>query len=141
MSFRIGLAIAGFALSNDNEQALMNSRHVTLDAYVIDTLMRDLVGHDRNTAAFLVFLHFWRQTNSATQSLPASYESIATDVGLSKRTVQNGVSLLLRRGLISVKRAYATAVPEYRVRKPWVRKRSSPQPARAAPGPARKALR
>ena len=29
---------------------------VQLDAYVLDTLMRDLTGHDRQPSAFLVYL-------------------------------------------------------------------------------------
>ena len=31
-------------------------------AYVLDTLMADLVGHDRQPSAFLVYLHLWRRT-------------------------------------------------------------------------------
>jgi hypothetical protein len=33
---------------------------VEVDAYVIDTLLPDLVGHDRRPSAFLVYLHLWR---------------------------------------------------------------------------------
>jgi hypothetical protein len=29
---------------------------VPIDAYILDTLMRDLVGHDRQPSAFLVYL-------------------------------------------------------------------------------------
>ena len=34
-----------------------------LDAYVVDVLLRDLAGHDRSPAAFLVFLFLWRRTH------------------------------------------------------------------------------
>ena len=33
-----------------------------LDEYVLDVLMRDLVGHDKSPSAFLVYLHIWSQT-------------------------------------------------------------------------------
>src|SRR6266536_1055507 len=36
--------------------------HVTLDTYVVDTLMPDLVGHDRAPSAFLVFLFLYRRS-------------------------------------------------------------------------------
>ena len=45
---------------------------------------------------------------------------IADDTGLSKSAVQNGVRILVRRRLVSVHRATATAVPEYRVARPWL---------------------
>lgn len=34
----------------------MSNKQYVLDAYVLDTLMRDLVGHDLRTSAFLVYL-------------------------------------------------------------------------------------
>lgn len=99
----------------------MNRRGVLLDPYIIDTLMRDLVCHDRSAASFLVFLHLWTETKSGTQPVATSYQSIAGSVGLSKRSVQTGVAKLAVRRLVTVRRANATAIPEYRVRKPWAR--------------------
>ena len=32
---------------------------LTLDPYVIETLMPDLVGHDKQPSAFVVFLYLW----------------------------------------------------------------------------------
>jgi hypothetical protein len=100
----------------------VKKRSLTIDTYVVDTLMRDLVGHDRSTAAFLVFLYLWNETDGGTHSFATGYESMAVSIGLSKRTVQNAVALLAGRGLIIIKRAYATALPEYYIRKPWARK-------------------
>ena len=34
-----------------------------LDSYVLDTLMCDLVGHDRRPSAFLVYLYLWRHSH------------------------------------------------------------------------------
>ena len=34
----------------------MTNKHYTIDGYVLDTLMRDLVGHDHRPSAFLVYL-------------------------------------------------------------------------------------
>jgi len=103
----------------------MSRRGVILDSYIVDTLMRDLVGHDRSAASFLVFLYLWRGTNSGTEAVATSYQSIAGGVGLSKRSVQDAVAKLAVRRLVTVKRAYATAVPEYRIRKPWARAKPS----------------
>jgi len=38
---------------------------VEIDAYVLDNLMADLVGHDRQPSAFLVYLFLWRRTLGA----------------------------------------------------------------------------
>ena len=34
----------------------MSDKQYTVDAYVVDALMRDLVGHDHRASAFLVYL-------------------------------------------------------------------------------------
>ncbi len=95
---------------------------VKVDAYVLDTLMADLVGHDRQPSAFLVFLFLWRLTLGADiPSSQVSLSDIATGTGLSKRAVQAGLNWLAKRKLIGVSRTGITAVPEYVVRRPWVR--------------------
>ena len=38
---------------------------VTLDPYILDVLMRDLVGHDHTPSAFLVYLWLWGRTRAA----------------------------------------------------------------------------
>ena len=44
---------------------------VALDAYVIDSLMPDLVGHDRRPSTMLVFLYLWRRTKQdKSESIP-----------------------------------------------------------------------
>ena len=54
--------------------------------------------------------------------------------GLSKSAVQNGMRCLLRRHLVRVQRESATAIPEYRVLRPWNRKVATEPPlARQAP--------
>src|SRR4051812_29851149 len=40
---------------------------VSVDAYVIDSLLADLVGHDRRPAAFILFLFLWRKTRGGSQ--------------------------------------------------------------------------
>ena len=40
---------------------------IAIDPYIVDTLMPDLVGHDRQPSAFLVYLLLWRQTHGAAQ--------------------------------------------------------------------------
>ena len=90
---------------------------ITLDRYVLDVLMRDLVGHDRSPSAFLVYLHLGIHTGTAK----ISHQQMAEATGLSKSAVQKGIRLLERRKLIRVRRESVTAVPEYVVLRPWRR--------------------
>jgi hypothetical protein len=93
-----------------------------LDAYLVDTLMADLVGHDRQPSAFLVYLLLWRRTHGAGKaSVQVSLLDLAGATGLSKRAVQDAIRWLSKRRLLSLQRASITAVPVYTVRRPWVR--------------------
>ncbi|MEP7001275.1 MAG: helix-turn-helix domain-containing protein [bacterium] len=95
---------------------------VVIDSYVLDTLLPDLVGHDRQPSAFLVYLYLWRHTIGSDQvQIQASLQDITLGTGVSKRAVQAALGLLVRRKLLSVARAGITAVPTYTVRRPWVR--------------------
>jgi hypothetical protein len=95
---------------------------LTIDEYMLDTLMPDLVGHDRQPSAFLVYLLLWRQThgvgNATTQ---VALRDIAEATGLSKRAVQDALGWLVKRKLISLARESMTAVPIYTVFRPWRR--------------------
>ncbi len=94
--------------------------YLRIDHYVVDVLMRDLAGHDRRPAAFLVYLYLWAQTWGAERrSVRTSHASIATATGLSRRTIQNAISLLVRRQLLRRFKGSPTAVPEYIVVRPW----------------------
>ena len=96
------------------------TKMVTLDAYILDTLMADLVGHDRQPSAFLVYLSLWRGMESSS-TVQIALRDIAEATGLSKRAVQAALSWLVKRKLISVARASITAVPVYTVLRPWRR--------------------
>jgi DNA-binding MarR family transcriptional regulator len=93
---------------------------VGVDAYVIDSLMRELVGRDRKPSAFLVYLHLWRRSGGGrVRWVPASHQSVARGTGLSKSAVQAAVKILLRRKLVRSSRDSPTGVPRYEVRRPW----------------------
>jgi hypothetical protein len=95
---------------------------IPVDDYVLDTLMRDLVGHDRRPSAFLVYLYLWRATQrEGGRQVQVSLLDIAHDIGLSKRTVQNALGWLAKRKLIRVSRESITAIPVNTVLKPWRR--------------------
>lgn len=95
---------------------------IAVDAYVIDTLMADLVGHDRAPSAFIVFLTLWRRTFGAGKaSVQVSLLDLAASTGLSKRAIQEALRLLSKRRLISVQRESITAIPVYSIRKLWAR--------------------
>lgn len=92
---------------------------VRLDAYVLDTLMVDLVGHDRRPSAYLAYLAIWAAGEGARVAL--SYAKLAARTGLSKRATQDAVSHLCTRELIEVTRAGPTETPRYRPLTPWRR--------------------
>jgi Helix-turn-helix domain len=92
---------------------------LSLDQYVVDVLMPDLVGHDKSPSAFLVYLYLWRVAGARGRA-QVSYTTMAGDTGLSKASVQRAVAILKRRKLLAVSKANPTAVPDYRVVRPWL---------------------
>jgi DNA-binding MarR family transcriptional regulator len=94
-----------------------------LDRYVVETLMADLVAHDRSPSSFLVYLALAaRSRGRRPKPVRASHRDLAEDTGLSKSAVQGALRHLLRRRLIAATHASATAVPEYTVLRPWRRR-------------------
>jgi hypothetical protein len=91
----------------------------SLDDYVVDVLMRDLVGHDRRPASFLVYLWLTCEQARRHGAVSASYQELAESVGLSKSSAQAAVSWLVRRKLLTAHKDNATAIPDYTVRSPW----------------------
>jgi hypothetical protein len=93
-----------------------------LDSYVVESLMPDLVGHDKKPSAFVVYVYLWnRLAAERSRKVAASHQTIATDTGLSKSAVQMSVRHLLRRRLIRSESASRTATPVYSVLRPWRR--------------------
>jgi hypothetical protein len=122
-----------------------------LDPYLTNILMRDLVGHDRRPAAFLVYLWFTaehqnieqqnveqqnvdrqnmkkqhpaRQPRSSAVSI--SYQDLAESIGISKSSAQSAVAWLIRRRLLASSKTTVTATPEYKVLTPWGRESRRP---------------
>lgn len=94
---------------------------VQLDAYILDSLMPDLVGHDRRPSAFITYLFLWRRASRTAGHVQASLRDIADGTGLSKRAAQEALRVLERRKLVKTRQAHLTAVPEYQLLKPWHR--------------------
>jgi hypothetical protein len=92
---------------------------LNLDDYVVDVLMRDLVGHDRRPASFLVYVWLTSEQARREGAVQVSYQELAESVGLSKSSAQAAVSWLVRRKLLSASKENATAIPSYTVRSPW----------------------
>lgn len=94
---------------------------IELDSYVIDVLMRDLVRHDKMPSAFIVYVYLAvrAEREMRAKGIPASYSTIANATGLSKTAVQRAIAHLLKRKLISVAKASATATPVYRLNRHW----------------------
>jgi hypothetical protein len=95
---------------------------VAVEAYVFDTLMHDLIGHDRAASAFVVYLHLWRRSLGMGEgSVQTSLRDIAEGTGLSKRGVQEALTVLSRRQLVGIARRTLTDIPVYTVKRPWRR--------------------
>ena len=93
-----------------------------LEPYVVEVLLRDLVGHDRSPASFLVYLSLYSLTYAAgRRSTQLSLKQVAERTGLSKSAVQAALRILLRRQLIRAHKTTRTSVPEYFVMRPWAR--------------------
>lgn len=93
---------------------------IALDTYVLDVLMRDLVGHDKKPSAFIVYLYLAaRIERDMTHRVEASYGAIASATGLSKSAVQQAISHLKKRKLITVSRESPTSTPQYRLYRHW----------------------
>ena len=91
----------------------------TLDDYITDVLMRDLVGHDRRPVSFLVYLWLVAEQRRRNGAVQISYQELAECVGVSKSSAQAAVSWLVRRKLLGASKENATAIPRYTVNSPW----------------------
>jgi len=91
----------------------------TVDDYVIEVLMRDLVGHDRRPVSFLVYLWLTAAQARAGAEVRISFQEMAESIGVSKSADQAAVRWLVRRKLLHATKANATAVPSYKVMTPW----------------------
>src|ERR1035438_5508915 len=63
-----------------------NSRYsmAEIDDYILDVLLRDLVGHDRRPVSFLVFLWLFFEQQRSGDSVQISYVDLAENVGISR---------------------------------------------------------
>ncbi len=95
---------------------------IPVDDYALDVLMRDLVGHDRQPTAYLVYLYLYGQAaRRRWRPVAESLRTLAEATGLSKSAVQTALETLRCRQLIATTRDHATAVPKHRVARPWRR--------------------
>ncbi len=93
---------------------------IPVDDYVLDVLMRDLVGHDHQPAAYLVYLYLYGQAaRNKWKPVAKSLRDLADATGLSKSAVQTALENLRRRELINTTSDHATAVPRHRVLRHW----------------------
>ena len=90
-----------------------------VDDYVIDVLMRDLVGHDRKLVSFLVYLWVAVEQRRSKGVVQASYRQIAECIGVSKSSTQAAVGWLIKRKLLASTKETVTATPCYRALTPW----------------------
>lgn len=90
-----------------------------IDRYILDTLMRDLVGHDRRTASYLVYLSILGVGGG--KSVALSHQQLADRAGLSKRAVQDAVTHLVQRGLLALERRARTEPALLKPLTPWRR--------------------
>lgn len=93
----------------------------------------------KNPSAATVYLYVWSRTVLENKpSAHLSHQTIAQGTGLSKSTVQKAVKAVLSKGLITTRRASATATPQYFIAGSGHEAPAKAQP-RAAPKPEPKA--
>ncbi|HET7711826.1 MAG TPA: hypothetical protein VFL80_07840, partial [Thermoanaerobaculia bacterium] len=98
------------------------TRSVEIDSYILETLLVDLVGHDRAPSSYVVYLYLWHRTfGSGEKSVRASHQTIAAETGFSKSGVQAALRHLNRRRLVRSVRETQTATPQHFVLQPWRR--------------------
>ena len=96
---------------------------ISLDDYVFDVLMRDLVGHDRRPVCFLVYVWLAAESGRRGGVVETSYRELAESIGVSKSSVQGAVGWLVRRKLVALSKTSVTATPCYSVLSPWRRRK------------------
>ena len=94
---------------------------IAIDEYLTDTLMRDLVGHDRRPVSFLVYVWLTAEQRRRGMAVQISYQELAESIGVSKSSAQSAVAWLVRRKLLSANKRSATSTPSYEVLTPWKR--------------------
>lgn len=96
-----------------------------LDHYLLDTLMRDLVGHDHRPAAYLVYLWLWGERVRRNEDPRISFQELAENTGLSRSAAQASIAWLKRRKLLTATKENTTDIPTYTLHTPWRRTRSA----------------
>lgn len=91
---------------------------LSLDPYVVETLLPDLAAHDRKPSAFLVYLVI---AAAAGGRIALSHSALAERAGISRRAAQSAVTHLSRRRLVEISRRGPTETSEYRALTPWRR--------------------
>ena len=93
---------------------------IPIDDYVIDVLLRDIVGHDRQPAAFLVYLYLYGQAaRNRWRPVRASLRELSEATGLSKSAVQSALKSLNYRNLLESKRNGGNISPKHYVLRHW----------------------
>jgi hypothetical protein len=92
---------------------------VSLDNYVVDVLLRDLIGHDRRPVCFFVYVWLTAEQQKRNGPVEISYRELAESIGVSKSSVQSAVGWLIRRRLLGAEKRTVTATPSYTVLTPW----------------------
>ena len=101
---------------------------IAIDDYVLDVLMRDLIGHDQRPAAYLVYLYLFGQAaRNKWKPVAASLRTLADATGLSKSAIQIALATLKRRELIVTTRNHVTAISCHRVLRHWHKNRAKPR--------------
>ncbi|MFL6504429.1 MAG: hypothetical protein ACJ8KC_03305 [Candidatus Udaeobacter sp.] len=118
-----GIAVNLLSSLGTQHLSLQNPRFkrtVPIDDYMLDVLMRDLIGHDQKPAAFIVYLHVYGQAvRNKWRHISASVRTIADATGLSKSAVHAALTHLRRRQLIATTADHATATPRHCVLRHW----------------------
>ncbi|MBV9009129.1 MAG: hypothetical protein JO354_08185 [Verrucomicrobia bacterium] len=93
---------------------------IPVDDYVIDVLLRDIIGHDKQPAAWLLYIYLYGQAaRKQWKPVVASLRALADATGLSKSAVQTAMQNLRRRELVVTVAPGPRATPTHFVQRHW----------------------
>src|SRR5205809_646047 len=87
----INIVISNILIVTTLISNIVSMSKISIDSYVLDTLMRDLVQHGEKPSAFIVYMHLWNKTQAAAKSVRLSHLKISDATGLSKSSVQSAI--------------------------------------------------
>ena len=94
-------------------------RKAPLDDYLVETLLPDLIGHDRSPSAFLVYLKLWHMAGGPGARLQTSLPRLRWKRACRNPRSRQRCAICAGAAISPAGAASPTAVPIHTVNAPW----------------------